>query len=993
MKSRKPQKLFHRIEPLESRSYLSSSISFAAKTDFSAGTSPVALATADLNADGKADLAVADSASDSVLVYLGNGAGAFTAGAVLKTSSPPEALIAADFNGDGVPDIAALCGPTSADPAVTVQVFLNTGNDTFSTVEVTNVIASAAASDPVAFTSGDFNGDKKLDLAVTDYTGETVNVLMGNNTGLFGVPVVYTGDSNPTAIVAAEFTGGTVDDLAITTETPDPMTGIQTKNVSLLDNDGAGNFSIGQNLTLGTSTNSSAIAAADVTGAGATDLVVGNTDSTASVLLNTGGSFELSSSPPLSAGSTAIAVADFDLDGTPDLVSANGGTSSANSGNSISIIPGIGGGEYAAAENFPTGTQPDAVVVADFNNDGRPDVATANTAAGTVSILLNNTVVPTVATRSVLTSAQASAPAGTSVDLTATITPTSTSPLIGEKTPTGTVNFYDGNTLIGSATIAAGTDQAVFAETSLTVGPHHLTAAYLGDVGYATSNSPAIAETITPTATQGPDLVSTYVSGSMPATAVPGETGTIRVKVTNQGNSLASGLITNGLYFSVDTTLDSSDLPVAMKGNLAKTNVHLNPNQSTILTGTYTVPAGIPLATYYPLVWIDQTGSLAESNATNNVVAAPTAFSVLNAFGDVSGRANIVLQISDDDGTTGTFRLTGPGNGTVNVSDDGLQVLLDGTTAASVLTVTIARGSIGALNVSTLTADSAVGTIRAPNVAISDSVSLPNGAVALTIGSIGYNSDIVLGAGPATALSLGSVNGTTLTAASGIRSLAVTSWSGTSIDSITAPWIGTITSKGGFGSALTLSGTGAPAGVALQSATINGPVGSNAWVIGGAVNRLKTGSIPRGWTGSVTGAVGTFTDSGNFAGQFAAASFSSVAITGDLTDADILAGATFGAAGSSVLSNDTFGTGKIGTVNIRGTVSNAVIAAGLIPSSTTALISSSASLADGSSIRSVSIAGSVDDNSRILADNLPKTARLGGTAVDPATDPRCELNG
>jgi hypothetical protein len=980
-----------KIEPLERRRHLDATISFAPHVDFTAGTKPVALATADFNADGNADLAVADFASDSINIFLGNGADAFTAGAVLQTGYSPVAVLTGDFNGDGSPDIAALCASTSANAPVTVAVFLSTGSDTFSAAEITTVAASAPANDPVAFTAADLNGDKKLDLAVTDYDNETVSILFGNNTGLFGTPVVYPGNSNPSAIVAGKFTGGSVPDLAITTVAPDPTTLVPAKSVSLLDNDGTGNFSLGQNIQLSTNSgDTSALFAADVTGVGAPDLVVGNTNSTASVLLNTGGQFELSSTPPLPAASTAVSAADFNLDGTIDLVSANGGTSAATSANSVSVISGNGDGTYVAALNFPTGTQPDDVVVADFNNDGKPDIATAN-AGGTVSILLNNTVTATIGTRTALTVSAASVPAGTSVDLTATVTPVATSKLPGETTPTGTVDYYDGSTFLGSAVITPGTSQAVFTENSLTVGSHRLTAVYQGDVGYSLSTSAAVTESITPTATQGPDLTAVFVSGSLPATVVPGETGTIKIRVTNSGNTLAAGVITNGLYLSLDTILDSSDLPVTLRGGLAKSSIHLKPGQSATLTGTYAIPAGIPLASYYPLVWVNQTGALAESKATNNVAIGPSAYSVLDAFGNVAGRPNIALQLTDADGTLATFRMTGPGDGTINVGDDGLDLSLDGTTTASSLTVT-SRGGDSSFSISNLTADSVMGSIRAASVSITDSITLPDGASAITIGSIGREGTITLGAGPATALSLGTVTSTSLTAASGIRSIAVTSWSGTSVDTITAPWIGSIAAKTGFGPSLSLSGSGAPAGVALNSATINGPVGPAVWSIGGSVNRLKTGSIPIGWSGSVAGTVRSFTDTADFDGQFAATAFSSIAITGNLDNSDILAGANFGPDGRLNFSGSTFAAGTIGSIRIQGSVTDSVVAAGLNPDGSS-LLGNTATLAPGSGIRTISITGAVDPTSRIVASTLPKTTRVGGAAVDPATDPRFGLNG
>src|SRR5262249_32962226 len=63
------------------------------------GTNPFSVATADLNGDGKPDLAVANYNSNSVSVLLNNGNGTFAAKADYPTGSLPRSIVAADLNG------------------------------------------------------------------------------------------------------------------------------------------------------------------------------------------------------------------------------------------------------------------------------------------------------------------------------------------------------------------------------------------------------------------------------------------------------------------------------------------------------------------------------------------------------------------------------------------------------------------------------------------------------------------------------------------------------------------------------------------------------------------------------------------------------------------------------------------------------------------------------------------------------------------------------
>ena len=87
-------------------------------------------------------------------------------------------------------------------------------------------------------------------------------------------------------------------------------------------------------------------------------------------------------------GSTpeSVAVGDFNGDGKPDLATAN----SFDLGNA-SVLLGNGDGSFQAAQDFGAGLRPLSVAVGDFNGDGRPDLAVANWVSNNVSILINNT--------------------------------------------------------------------------------------------------------------------------------------------------------------------------------------------------------------------------------------------------------------------------------------------------------------------------------------------------------------------------------------------------------------------------------------------------------------------------------------------------------------------------------------------------------------------------------------------------------------------------
>jgi hypothetical protein len=83
-------------------------------------------------------------------------------------------------------------------------------------------------------------------------------------------------------------------------------------------------------------------------------------------------------------GGGPVAVGDFNGDGIPDLAVANSGSFN------VSVLLGTGDGSFQAARNFAAGLNPYSVAVGDFNGDGWADLAVAASYSNDVSILLND---------------------------------------------------------------------------------------------------------------------------------------------------------------------------------------------------------------------------------------------------------------------------------------------------------------------------------------------------------------------------------------------------------------------------------------------------------------------------------------------------------------------------------------------------------------------------------------------------------------------------
>lgn len=247
-----------------------SSAAFASES----GYFSFAIEAADFNADGNLDLAMAD---ESVQIALGYGKGAFNSAEVLSNAMQtfPAGVAIGDFNRDGKLDVIAVSGGTSTYPDSGWTAWLGNGDGTFTQA---NGSPLAVGQDLSALVAGDFNGDGKLDLAMTDYGANAVYVQLGNGDGTFQQPITIPTRNQPASIVTGDFNNDGKLDLA--------LTNYGDNTVTLLLGNGDGTFTTASGSPYQVGRQPTSIVAADFNGDGKLDLAVANSmDGTVSILL------------------------------------------------------------------------------------------------------------------------------------------------------------------------------------------------------------------------------------------------------------------------------------------------------------------------------------------------------------------------------------------------------------------------------------------------------------------------------------------------------------------------------------------------------------------------------------------------------------------------------------------------------------------------------------------------------------------------------------
>ena len=342
----------------------------ALTTTYVSGTQLTAVVPAALTATGGTGWITVSTpgAPASNLVYLPVGAPAsslnFTS-SQYPAGSESFLMAQGDFNGDRKMDLAVANWESD-----NVSVFLSNGDGTFQAAQ--NISLST---NPFSVTVGDFNGDGKLDLAVGYESNVGVSILLGNGDGTFQAPISTAAGELNYSLVAGDFNKDGKLDLAVGA--------YDEGRVYILLGNGDGTFQAA--VPYNVSSTPLHIYAADLNGDGNLDLVTPSyADNDIAVLMGVGdGTFLPEQDYTVATGPDDVTIGDFNGDGKLDLIATS------QSDDNLYFFAGVGDGTFQPAQAIAAGSQSFVIGSGDLNTDGKLDVAFSD-GGGNVWIMLGN---------------------------------------------------------------------------------------------------------------------------------------------------------------------------------------------------------------------------------------------------------------------------------------------------------------------------------------------------------------------------------------------------------------------------------------------------------------------------------------------------------------------------------------------------------------------------------------------------------------------------
>ena len=183
--------------------------SFTSVMTYTLGSIPNAIIAGDFNNGGGLDVAVINAGNNNVGIFHGYLTEAFYKETMLITgkNSRPRSFVIEDFNNDGLMDVAVANSGTDS-----IGIFLGHGHISFANQKT---FSTSPHSSPYSIAAADFNNDTFLDIVVANYQSSNVGIFLGFGNGSFANQTTYLAGSEPKFIAARDFNNDTIPDIVV----------------------------------------------------------------------------------------------------------------------------------------------------------------------------------------------------------------------------------------------------------------------------------------------------------------------------------------------------------------------------------------------------------------------------------------------------------------------------------------------------------------------------------------------------------------------------------------------------------------------------------------------------------------------------------------------------------------------------------------------------------------------------------------------------------
>ncbi len=675
------------------------STSFAGRTDFVSGNKPSYLASGDIDGDGKADIISANSGSNSFSVFKNlstNGVLAFAPHQDFPTLEGPYSVSIGDIDCDGKLDVVVLTGVS----LYRACVFRNTTSNGI--ISFGPALELFVWYNPVNVVIEDLSRDGKPDLAMTNQNTTTAagelfmvtleNTTVNNNIS-FDPPQIHIISGNvasyneyPTRVAIGDMDDDGRKDLVIGFRHQ-----VSRHVITIMRNGSNGNFiSLGRiDITTTTTPQDRSLYVADLDGDDRLD-IIGPINS-----FHNNGGFNFTEQLQLETDHNA-AIGDLNGNNKPDYVQISSGSNvsvlnNVSSGASIAFGPGV---------NYPTGNIPVHVIVGDFDNDGKPDIATANFNDHRISILKNSFG---YTGPSITSFTPVSGPTGTVITITGTNFIGATAVSFGGAAATSfTVNSaasitatVAAGTTSGNVTVVAPSGTASRAWFTVIPAPPTITSFTPTSSGNGTSvtiTGTNFSE-VTAISFGGTNASSFIVNSPTSITAIVGSGASGNVMVTTLGGSASLA----GFTFVPAPTISSFTPTTAASGATITIT-------GTNLTGATAVAfGGTPASSFTVVNATTITAVIGLGTSGNVTVTTPGGTASLSGFIFIAPPSPSITSFTPNNGATGaTITITGTNfTGATAVNFGGVAASSFIVVNATTITAVIGAGATGSITITT----------------------------------------------------------------------------------------------------------------------------------------------------------------------------------------------------------------------------------------------------------------------------------------------------